>query len=122
VVIIQSLRKLDHMETQLARNPEGSSETSSLLLDIQAIREVIPTAILRHHDRMKARGKMSVAPVRGGVCDACHLKIPLGHLLKLSHPGDLSVCDNCGAFIYLAVETPAPAAAPSVARKKRKSK
>jgi predicted nucleic acid-binding Zn-ribbon protein len=49
---------------------------------------------------MLQRGKRSIVPVHGGVCSACHLRLPIGHLTRLQSSQDLEVCDNCGTFIY----------------------
>lgn len=102
--ITQSLRQLDALEKELSHLPADKSQSTGLTRQIGSLRALIPTAILTHHDRMKARGKQSVAPVRNGVCGACHLAIPRGHVIRLRDPDELNVCDSCGAFIYLAEE------------------
>ena len=54
-------------------------------------------------DRQKSRGTLRLAPVRRGVCGACHLKMPLGHLAELrDKQDDHALCDNCGTYIFLA--------------------
>jgi len=69
---------------------------------INSVRAKLPEPILGHFDRQKSRGKLGIAPVRGGVCGACHLKMPLGHVAELRHKqDDLALCDNCGTYIYL---------------------
>jgi len=52
---------------------------------INSVRAKVPEPILGHCDRQKSRGKLGIAPVRGGVCGACHLKMPLGHVAELRH-------------------------------------
>lgn len=102
--IIQRLRQLDDLERQIGRLPKNGTPPPGITQQIDLLRSQIPTSILKHHDRMRARDKTSVAPVRRGVCGACHLAIPIGHQASLRVPNDLNVCDNCGAFIYLADE------------------
>ena len=102
--ITQLLRQLDASEKELSGLPGETPSRTNLIQKISVLRAQIPTAILTHHDRMKARGKMSVAPVRNGVCGGCHLAIPRGHVIRLRDPDELNVCDSCGAFIYLAEE------------------
>jgi predicted nucleic acid-binding Zn-ribbon protein len=69
---------------------------------IKSVRAKLPEPILGHFDRQKSRGKLGIAPVRGGVCGACHLKMPVGHVAELRHKqDDLALCDNCGTYIYL---------------------
>jgi predicted nucleic acid-binding Zn-ribbon protein len=74
---------------------------------IAALRAPLPTSILSHYDRCKARGRLSIAPVRHGVCGACHLALPSGRLADLFRkPTELNVCDNCGVLIYPADDEP----------------
>lgn len=72
--------------------------------EIERLRRILPASILGHHDRMLQRGKASIAAVRDGVCSACHLRLPKGHLARLRSARDLEVCDNCGTFICLPAE------------------
>ena len=101
--ILQSLRDLIWFEAQLRKVEADSKEHRDIETRIDALRAPLPTSILVHHDRRKARGKLTVAPVRRGVCGACHLGLPHARLFELvAKPTELNVCDNCGAFIYLA--------------------
>jgi hypothetical protein len=51
---------------------------------------------------------LCIAAVIGAVCGACYLGLPSGRLADLRrHPKELSVCDHCGAFIYLPEDKPA---------------
>lgn len=68
--------------------------------EIARLRAIIPAFILAHHDRKLQQGKASIAPVVNGVCSACHLRLPIGHLARLQSSQDLEVCDNCGTFIF----------------------
>ena len=101
--ITQSLRELDAVEKELAGLSAQSSRKTVLTQQILSLRALIPTAILTHFDRMKARGKHGVVSVRNGVCGACHMAIPRGDLVRLRDSDELNVCD-CGTFIYLAEE------------------
>src|SRR5258708_24616329 len=84
---------------------------------IESLRAPLPTSILGHYDGRKARGKLAIAPVRGGVCGACHLSIPSGRLSDLRRkPGELNDCGNCGEFIFL---TEDESARPSVSTSDR---
>lgn len=125
--ITQLLRHLDASENELSGLTAGHPRRETLAQQIFSLRALIPTAILTHHDRMKARGKPSVVPIRNGVCGACHIAIPKGNLIRLRDPNELNVCD-CGAFIYLSDEDaasfdrpPAPKEKKPAARKKKPS-
>jgi len=101
---LRQLAELEGTQRQLKRN---SGPNASLAGEIESLRAQLPTSILTHRDAFKARGKLSIAPVTRGVCGACHLAIPRGHVAALRRvTDDLSVCDNCGVFIYLAEEEP----------------
>jgi predicted nucleic acid-binding Zn-ribbon protein len=114
------LRELSELEAGQAKPLRGSAAAR-----VNSLRELIPTSILLHYDRLKARGKRSVAPVKRGVCGSCHLAVPSGSLANLRRTaGSLNVCVNCGAFVYFADEDPINGVAAVVigTRKKRPSK
>ncbi|GAB4241732.1 MAG: hypothetical protein OHK005_04990 [Candidatus Methylacidiphilales bacterium] len=67
---------------------------------IAAARAIIPTPILGHHDRMRARRRRSVAAARHGVCTACHIALSGGAWNQLKKQSDLALCENCGTYIY----------------------
>jgi predicted nucleic acid-binding Zn-ribbon protein len=100
--ILDGLLELARLEKQLRQVGKETVEGRTLKDAIGSVRAKLPEPILGHFDRQKSRGKLGIAPVRGGFCGACHLKIPLGHLAELRHKqDDLALCDNCGTYIYL---------------------
>lgn len=100
--VIERLREVIALECKVdALNDNGVAVGKALSKEMTDARALIPTAILGHHDRMRARGKKSVAPVRNGVCGACHLRLPISHAISLNPTHDLEVCDNCGVFLYV---------------------
>jgi uncharacterized protein len=100
--ILQRLRKLAQFDTELRKLSRDTQRYQEMLDKIESQRAPLPTSILVHYDRPTARGKLAIAPVRRGVCGACHLSIPSGRLAELRcQPGELNVCDHYGAFIYL---------------------
>jgi predicted nucleic acid-binding Zn-ribbon protein len=103
--IIPRLRRLAELEAAQRQLKKDCAASASLAAEIESLRALLPTSILSHHDERRARGKVSVAPVARGICRACHLAIPRGSLAELHRVADeLSVCDHCGVFIYLADE------------------
>lgn len=100
--VIERLREVIALECKVdALNDNGVAVGKALAQEMAEARSLIPTAILGHHDRMRARGKRSVAPVRNGVCGACHLRLPISHAISMNPTHDLEVCDNCGVFLYV---------------------
>jgi len=119
--IIPRLKQLSGLERDLRQVKETSNAGQSLATDIAALRELLPTAILAHHDSFQRRGKSSIAAVVRGICRGCHLALPRGRVNELQRiPDDLSVCDNCGVFIYLADE-PTPHTEEPKTKAKRKA-
>jgi predicted nucleic acid-binding Zn-ribbon protein len=104
--IMPRLRRLAEIERVHRQLNKGSSSASrTLAAEMESLRAFLPTSILEHHDSRRARGKISLALVTNGICGACHLAIPRGQLAQLRRVvDDLSVCEQCGAFVYLADE------------------
>src|SRR6516225_4060909 len=100
--ILEGLLELVRLHNQLRKTHKDTEERRQVEDAIDSVRAKLPQPILGHFDRQKGRGKLGIAPVHGGVCGACHLKMPLGHVAELHHKqDDLALCDNCGTYIYL---------------------
>jgi predicted nucleic acid-binding Zn-ribbon protein len=101
--ILEGLLELVRLDMQLRSTGKETAERRQVEEAIHSVRAKLPEPILGHFDRQKSRGKLGIAAVRGGVCGACHLKMPIGHVAELRHKlqDDLALCDNCGTYIYL---------------------
>ncbi|MHA3772856.1 C4-type zinc ribbon domain-containing protein [Verrucomicrobiota bacterium sgz303538] len=103
--IIQWLRQLTDLETELTKLRTRKSALGEIPEHITALRNLLPTSILGHHDALKERGRLSVAAARNGVCGGCHLGIPKGTVLELRRTrNELTMCNNCGVFLFLPEE------------------
>lgn len=101
--ILRGLRLLTAKEQELESIPLDRKRKRTLLSrEIDVVRGQLPHSIVGCHDRLKARGRISIAPVRRGVCGACHLTLPIGSRIDLEMACELNVCDHCGTFIFLA--------------------
>ncbi|MBV8280363.1 MAG: hypothetical protein JO170_34585 [Verrucomicrobia bacterium] len=124
--IPQRLRDLARLEAELRKLSQNAPEYDDYKKKIKSLRAPLPTSILIHYDKRVARGKLGIAAVSGGVCGACYLGLPSGRLADLRrNPGELNVCDHCGAFIYLAEGKPGPSnnsPSPTPAKKAPKTK
>src|SRR5476651_165945 len=99
--VFRDIRELQRLEGR-AQTPGAERFCSKATFkEIQELRKRIPTSILGHYDRMRLRGKESVAPVCNNVCGACHLQVPRGVVLRMQGSHEMGICDNCSAFIYL---------------------
>ena len=83
--ILESLLELVRLDMQLRKTGKETAERRQVEDAINSVRAKLPEPILGHFDRQKSRGKLGIASVRGGVCGAYHLKMPLGHVAELRH-------------------------------------
>jgi hypothetical protein len=97
--ILAALLELHHLEDKL--NAPKARPDAPLLARNEGVRKKIPAAILSHHDRMRQRGKRSVAPIRHGVCCGCFIAVPIGERSHIESGKDLQLCQTCGRFLYL---------------------
>ncbi|MCX8154980.1 MAG: C4-type zinc ribbon domain-containing protein [Verrucomicrobiae bacterium] len=125
IATIQNLLELHQLEEQLDRARTGKAEIQA---KIEIIRGKLIPNILGHHDRMRARGRKSIAPVRNGVCAGCHMVVATGILATLRRQDDIQLCANCGRYLYIDETPPEPpaeaasAAAEAPAKKARKKR
>lgn len=92
--ILQPLIQLQSIEF-------SETENENDVAIVCELRSQIPTQILGHYDRLVARGKKGVAPVRRQICTACHMRISLGAIMTLRRDDDIVLCENCGRYLYL---------------------
>ncbi len=104
--IMRSLLRLNLLEETMAAHSFRTNAYKSAAGEVTSMRGDIPAPILAHHDRKRARGRSSVAAVRHWVCTSCFISVPQGRRSHLTQCDDLSVCDNCGSYLFL--ETPDP--------------
>ena len=98
--VTESLKRLSELER--GKGPLATALCESeKALEVTRLRSILPAFILGHHDRKIQRGQPSIVPVVNGVCSACHLRLPIGHMARLQSSQDLEVCDNCGTFIFM---------------------
>lgn len=120
--LFQLLERLNRLEEQ----GETSRKSGNSPLDTEALRASISPSVLLQHDRLRSRGRRSIAEVRHGVCSGCHMGLPIGTAAALKHQTALLKCDNCGRYIFPAEDEPAPAPLPDLPPKqevpKRRSK
>jgi predicted nucleic acid-binding Zn-ribbon protein len=68
---------------------------------VKEIRKKIPKVILDHFECIRLDGRKPIAPVDYAVCTACNFKMPKARALAAHRSGEIDICDNCGAFIYV---------------------
>lgn len=117
--VLQALIHLNQWEDELKSLGPRTARRAELAGIIASERPKVAPFILAHHDRIRARGRCSTAPVREWICRSCFISVPIGLRTNLSHRNDLCVCENCGAYIYLPTPEQQAALEASDARKRQ---
>ena len=107
--IVSRLLELQKLEERLEGFQRSRVNTADIDALIESLRGKISGSVLLVHDRMRGKGKRSVAEVCHGVCGGCHIALAVGNAATLRHC-ELRRCGNCGRFLYLleAEEVPTP--------------
>ena len=93
------IRDLRERETNVA------AELQSARAEVAAVRMPIDEATLRVYDRIAAHMQPVCAPLHGGKCGGCHLKVSseAESASRGKNPDiRIPVCDQCGRIIYWA--------------------
>lgn len=112
--LLQNLIKLQSLEFEETTEKIAGATVAEL-------RGKIPAQILGHYDRLIARDKKGVTPIRGENCSSCHIRVPIGAIMTLKRGEDIQLCENCGRYLYL-LDTPGTETLPPVAPVKRTKK
>jgi predicted nucleic acid-binding Zn-ribbon protein len=94
---------LERTEAFLARArgwPEGSQ--AAFAEQASALRQKIRPHILAAYDGLKTEDKEAVVGVFQEKCGGCHASPSQTALKRLSEETEISRCEHCGRFIYLA--------------------
>jgi hypothetical protein len=93
-------------EARLATLAEREKNLAAELVEakaaVAAARVGVPELTIRVYDRVAARHWPAVAPLRGGKCGGCHLKVSseAESGSRSADPAKLGVCDQCGRILY----------------------
>ena len=118
----QKLEQLNRLENEgaITRRSGRSALDSEALME--SLRANLPLNVLLQHDRLRARGRRSVAEVKNGVCSGCHMSLPSGTLSEVKRESTLVKCDYCGRFVFQAEEESAPVPPPAPAKERQSSR
>jgi predicted nucleic acid-binding Zn-ribbon protein len=119
--VVRRLLELHALEERLATFKRSRENTSDVKALIDSLRANISLPVLIDHDRLRARGKRSVAEVRHGVCSGCHLGLAVGNVNALK-TDVLRRCGNCGRYLYFVEEESEPAPPPVPAKTHHKTR
>jgi len=93
-LLLKKLLQLQTLEFGNGKARESAEKTA-------ALRAQIPPSLLQSYDRMRARGRKAVAPLRNQVCTGCHMQVPRGVFINILTNDAVRACDHCGRFLYV---------------------
>lgn len=68
--------------------------------DVATARSPLDEITLRLYDRVAARHSTPIAPLRGGKCGGCHLKVSSEVESAARKSENLAICDQCGRIVW----------------------
>ncbi|MFZ5806154.1 MAG: hypothetical protein ACOY3I_02960 [Verrucomicrobiota bacterium] len=105
--VMEALKQLNVLEDELQKTKKIETQ-ETLKKKIEVEQAKLPKPIQSHHNRIRLKGRPSVAPVKLSassagkwLCGCCHIEISRGFHGKLQAASDINVCENCGAYLYL---------------------
>ncbi len=104
--MVRRLAELHGLEDRLHLLQRNHEQSADVRARIETLRARIPVGVVAHHDRLRARGKRSMAEVRQGVCGGCHMRVAIGLIPVLRRRDSLIPCENCGRLLVLTEERP----------------
>lgn len=67
---------------------------------VAALKKRLPSPVVAHYDRCRARKRKPVAVVSStAVCGSCHMRLSRGLLAALQRGDEIQVCENCGTYL-----------------------
>ncbi len=93
-------------EAKLATLAERDKNLAAELVEAQAAvaasRVDVPEISIRVYDRVAKRQWPVIAPLRGGKCGGCHLKVSseAESGSRSADPAQMGICDQCGRILY----------------------
>ncbi|HEY2573681.1 MAG TPA: C4-type zinc ribbon domain-containing protein [Verrucomicrobiaceae bacterium] len=95
-----------HVAEELQAITERGKNLETQLQDVKASRTQVAAAIdpdtLGLYDRlMKSKGDAAVVPLRGEICQGCHVKVVRDTQIKLKADDAITQCEQCGRILHL---------------------
>lgn len=102
--LAQTQGRVNEELQQLAARAEGIRKR---LADTEAERKELaapidPGALGLYNRLFSKKPDAAVAPLGGGICGGCHMKVVLGTIQQVKTAEAITQCDSCGRILYLA--------------------
>jgi predicted nucleic acid-binding Zn-ribbon protein len=78
---------------------DRTAAVSDIDATLEELRAEIAPPLLRRFERISAKYRRPLAPVRNGTCYGCFVKIPTGRM-DPPGPDGLPTCPHCGRILY----------------------
>lgn len=88
--------RLEEMGFRVARREAALEEIEAAL---EAVRREIRPGLLKRFDRVAAKYRRPLAPLRNGTCYGCFTRVPTGQFETAVVDG-VAACPNCGRLVY----------------------
>jgi hypothetical protein len=98
---IARLIELNRLEDRLEEIKTNQEKSSDVQVLIESLRANISVTVLMNHERLRVRGRRSIAEVQHGVCSGCHMSLAIGNIHSLHRGEELLKCGNCGRYVFL---------------------
>lgn len=92
--------KLQSYENEL-KSALSDSKKKEIEDEIIFLKTQIPTDTLTRFYKLYNRHGDAIVRANGGFCQGCFINLPTSQHSSLSYSDDMSVCQNCGRFLYI---------------------
>lgn len=91
----------DDLKAIAARADNLRAELASVKEERAKLAAEVDPDLLSLYDRLlKKKGGIAVAPVKGGQCGGCHVKLVAATLIKVQSSPTPTQCETCGRILY----------------------
>lgn len=79
---------------------EVTKHKEELLQARQKVMKELNANFLSRYEKLANRFSFAVTPVIEGICYGCFVKLPSAFVVRTNKNEEVSICPNCGRFIY----------------------
>ncbi|MEW6535924.1 MAG: C4-type zinc ribbon domain-containing protein [Candidatus Auribacterota bacterium] len=97
---VEVLVKLQSYENDL-KKCNSESQRKQIEDEIIFLKTQTPTETLTRFYKLYHRHGDAIVRANGGFCQGCFINLPTSQHSLLSYSDDMSVCQNCGRFLYI---------------------
>ena len=105
VLALLELQELEIIlqESRIVHGQKRPEKVDNVESRVEKLRGEIPVSFLKRYDGLRRSGLGAVREFEG-LCNGCHLKVPMGDLNRMRRGKMPWICPNCGRFFLLSEE------------------